>query len=109
VQHRPYHAKAKNSQEQVTYPSVSAAQWLGDGSSIKYRVCLSNAWGGSASSCGLLSIPAETADCALIYCTVRTEIIENGAKTSRISGFGLGGENRARGFSFSPHLRHRPY
>jgi len=41
--------------------------------------------------------------------TVRTEIIENGAKTSRISGFGLGGENRARGFSFSPHLGHRPY
>jgi len=62
VQHRPYHAKAKNSQEQVTYPSVSAAQWLGDGSSIKYRVCLSNAWGGSARSCGLLPIPAETAD-----------------------------------------------
>jgi len=42
---------------------------------------------------------------------VRTEIIENGAtgKTSRISGFGLGGGNTARGFSISLHLRHRPY
>ena len=36
----------------------------------------------------------------------KTEIIENGARTSRISPFGLGGgENTARRFSFSPHSR----
>jgi len=70
VQHRPYHAEAKDAQEQLTYPSVSATRWLGDGSSNKYRVCLSNAWDGSAMSCKLivLPIPAETADCGLIYC-----------------------------------------
>jgi len=39
----------------------------------------------------------------------RSEMIENNSRTSRISGFGLGGENRARRFSFSPQLRHRPY
>jgi len=34
--------------------------------------------------------------------TVKARIIENDAKTSRISPFGLGGEDTARRFSFSP-------
>jgi len=35
--------------------------------------------------------------------TARAETIENEARTSRISDFGLGGEITARRFSFSPH------
>jgi len=46
---------------------------------------------------------------AFQHITVRTGIIENGARKPRISGFGMGGRNTARGFSFSPHLRYRPF
>jgi len=41
--------------------------------------------------------------------TVRTEIIENDGRTSRISSFRLGGQNITRIFSFSPPLTHRAY
>ena len=37
-----------------------------------------------------------------------TEIIDNGVKTSRISGFGLGGEN-SQEILLRPLLEHRPY
>jgi len=41
--------------------------------------------------------------------TVRIEIIENDAKMSGISSFGIGGEITTRRFSFSSYLRHRTY
>ncbi|RPA97937.1 hypothetical protein L873DRAFT_1809049 [Choiromyces venosus 120613-1] len=37
--------------------------------------------------------------------TVKTEIIENHARTSRISPSGLSGENTAKRLPFSPRLR----
>jgi len=43
-------------------------------------------------------ISTKTSDPSLLYPTVKTEIIETGARTSRSSSFGLGGENTARKF-----------
>ena len=45
----------------------------------------------------------------VIYYTVRTEIIEHGARTSKIPPSGLGGKTPREELTLSPHLRHRPY